>query len=199
MFCQKCNIEKEIIDFKGPKARICILCQKLKEAERKKQYYLDNKEYINERTKIYWAKNKTTLNEFQREYWKENKEKLQPNRTAYRKNKIATDICFKLRNIISSTILYALKHQKGVSCLKYLPYTIQELKTHLESLWEPWMNWDNYGLYTIGGERKWNIDHIIPQSKLPYDSMAHSNFLKCWALENLQPLDAIANIVKSNK
>ena len=52
---------------------------------------------------------------------------------------------------------------------------------------------DNHGIYG------WHIDHIIPQSKLLYDSMDHPNFQKCWALENLQPLWAKDNISKSNK
>lgn len=44
-----------------------------------------------------------------------------------------------------------------------------------------------------------NIDHIIPQSALLYNSLEHPNFLKCWALENLRPLDARENILKRNK
>ena len=55
------------------------------------------------------------------------------------------------------------------------------------------MTLDNHGIYG------WHIDHIIPQSKLLYDSMDHPNFQKCWALENLQPLWAKDNLSKSNK
>lgn len=54
------------------------------------------------------------------------------------------------------------------------------------------MNWSNYGKY-------WHIDHIYPQSLLPYTSMTDENFKKCWALDNLQPLEKIANIKKGNK
>jgi len=43
------------------------------------------------------------------------------------------------------------------------------------------------------------VDHIYPQSLLPYDSYDDPNFQKCWALENLQPLEAIENLKKSNK
>jgi len=53
------------------------------------------------------------------------------------------------------------------------------------------MNWDNHG--------KWHLDHIYPQSLLPYDSMKHPNFQKCWALDNLHPLEATENISKGNK
>jgi hypothetical protein len=78
---------------------------------------------------------------------------------------------------------------------------IKKVKTmpHLESLFEPWMTWDNYGPYKKAGGRTWQLDHIIPQSALPYDSMNHCNFGKCWALENLRPLDSLENIRKSNK
>jgi 5-methylcytosine-specific restriction endonuclease McrA len=72
-----------------------------------------------------------------------------------------------------------------------MPYTPEQLKEHLESQFEDWMTWDNYG--------EWHVDHIHPQSLLPYDSMDHPNFQKCWALENLQPLEARENIIKSNK
>ena len=54
------------------------------------------------------------------------------------------------------------------------------------------MSWENYGIY-------WQIDHIYPQSLLPYDSMDHPNFLKCWSLDNLRPLEATENIRKGNK
>jgi hypothetical protein len=82
--------------------------------------------------------------------------------------------------------------------LKRLPYTADELRLHIESLWEPWMNWDNYGKFDKN-KKTWQIDHIIPQSKLPFDFLDHKNFLKLWALENLQPLETIANIKKGNK
>lgn len=62
------------------------------------------------------------------------------------------------------------------------------------------MSWKNRGKY-ISKEWddndsttwKWQLDHIIPQSDLPYDSMEHENFHKCWALSNLRPLSAKQN------
>ena len=41
----------------------------------------------------------------------------------------------------------------------------------------------------------WHIDHIIPQSLLPYSSMEDDNFKKCWALSNLRPLSAKQNLL----
>ena len=76
-------------------------------------------------------------------------------------------------------------------------YTLKELMEHLESKFEPWMNWGNYGAYEE--ERlKWHIDHIRPKSLFIFISPEDKEFKECWALENLQPLEAIKNIQKSN-
>jgi hypothetical protein len=123
----------------------------------------------------------------------------------WRQEKYKNDITFRLKLNVTSCISAAVSNRKINSVLglkfrhkvfDHLPYTIDQLKFHIESLWEPWMNWGNYGQYKAG---TWQIDHIFPQSKLPYDSFEHPNFLKCWALENLRPLETIANIKKGNK
>ena len=80
----------------------------------------------------------------------------------------------------------------------HLPYTPEELKIHIESLWEPWMSWDNYGKFDKN-RTTWQIDHIIPQSKLPFESFDDENFKKCWDLKNLRPLETTANLKKGNK
>jgi hypothetical protein len=79
----------------------------------------------------------------------------------------------------------------------YLPYTAEQLKVHLESQWEPWMNWDNYGKYD-SNRLTWQIDHITPQSALPFSSFQEENFQKLWALDNLRPLEVIENIKKGS-
>ncbi len=135
------------------------------------------------------------------QYFITNKDKIYQHRV----NRIKTDPVYKLRTKISQIIWVRLKNNNsskhGESILKYLPYTIQELKDHLESLFEPWMNWDNHGKYNKNWDDndpltwKWNVDHIIPQSDLPYISMEDENFKKCWALSNLRPLSAKQNIL----
>lgn len=100
---------------------------------------------------------------------------------------------------VSTAIVNSLKTAKEGSCFDYLPYTLGELKEHLEKQFEPWMCWDNWGtVKEHKNNRTWNIDHIYPQSLLPYESMKDENFTKCWSLDNLRPLDAVENVVKSN-
>jgi hypothetical protein len=119
-----------------------------------------------------------------------------------------TDPNFKLRQYLSNYIKYHLLKNKssknGNSMLNYLPYTMDKLKIHLESLFETWMTWNNHGMYNTktwndNDQSTWNIDHIIPQSDLPYTSMKDDNFKKCWALENLRPLSVKQNIIDKNR
>ena len=105
----------------------------------------------------------------------------------------------KLSHNFSNLVLQRLKRRssgkEGKQTFKHLPYTLNELISHLESLFEPWMNWENYGV----GAGKWTIDHIIPDSSFNYSSMRDKEFQKCWSLNNLGPLEFIKNIKKGNK
>lgn len=118
--------------------------------------------------------------------------------------KMKNDTNYKLRKNVSYAIWEALKKNKSSkqneNFLEHLPYTIKELKEHLESQFEPWMNWNNWGVYNAQAwddedqaTWTWQIDHIIPQSMLKYSSMQDGNFVKCWALNNLRPLSAKKN------
>lgn len=111
-----------------------------------------------------------------------------------------------MRVNLSNAVGRALKTNKGSknseSFLQYVPYTMNKLKLHLESQFESWMTWENHGKYNLktwndndSSTWTWQIDHIMPQSILPYTSMEDENFKKCWALENLRPLGAKQNFL----
>lgn len=109
--------------------------------------------------------------------------------------KIKTNIQKNLRKNISSYICISLKRRKSSkknkSFLKYVNFTMEELKNHLESKFQSWMTWDNYGSH-------WHVDHIIPASWFNYSSLEDSEFKQCWCLANLQPLKAEDNLRKRN-
>jgi hypothetical protein len=158
-----------------------------------KQYQEDNKDELKQYFKAYYEDNKEEKLEYQKEYYETNKKVIISSQNKREKKRRASDPAFALRKNCSRAIIRALKGLKnGASILEYLPYTMEELKQHLEKQFDNKMSWTNYGTY-------WHVDHIIPQSLLPYTSMEDDNFKKCWALENLQPLEAIENIKKSNK
>jgi len=116
----------------------------------------------------------------------------------WHKEKYKSDPVWRLRKLVSSRVWEGLKKQNATKrnpTWTVLPYSPQQLKEHLESLFEPWMSWDNYG-NKLGN---WSIDHIVPHSSFKFDSMDHPDFQKCWALENLRPLDHWENMKKGNR
>lgn len=219
--CSKCGIEKDISEFyerktgSGTYKTQCKFCEKqasfeyrLKNLDRIKKYQEIYRK--NNRNKLliihrkYAQKHKKERSLYRKKYYIENtskiKEYYQRNKSRinlYLKSKRQNDATFRMRENISKQIQYSLINGKGgESCLKYLPFTIHELKSHIESLWTEGMSWDNYGRWKKDGKWifGWEIDHIIPQNLFAYSSMDSEEFKKCWALSNLRPLWHIDNI-----
>lgn len=156
--------------------------RKIKAREHSARYRKNNPDKIRAMTKRYYEINKGSLNK---------------NKTKYDSKRRQEDPAFRLRSGVSSIISTALKRRKsakyGQSCWDKLGWTADDLKQHLEALFEPWMNWDNYGKYDHN-KRTWQVDHIIPRAEFRYTSMDDASFKECWALSNLRPLDAKQNI-----
>lgn len=204
--CCKCKENKSVELFYKNKAKKdgyateCKKCQ-----NNRKPYYFDyckkNKLAINNRSKLHYDKNKEKIlnlskiryaadKEYKKTYYQNNKVKINE-----RIRKKREDVVVKLRHNVSCAIRQALNKNYSVKnspTWKKLTYTPQQLKEHLEKQFDSKMSWDNYSTY-------WVIDHIYPQSKLVYDSLNHPNFLKCWKLDNLRPLEEIENIKKGNR
>ena len=107
----------------------------------------------------------------------------------------------KIYNSMKANINTRFKHrnlQKQDGIFRYLPYTIHDLMKHLESQFESWMSWDNHGLYSPH-RKTWQIDHIKADSNFIYSGVTDQQFIDSWALSNLRPLEALENIIKSNK
>lgn len=201
-FCSGCDSDKPVNQFylykTGKYSAYCKSC----DSERKKQYSKLNAVKINRRRKKYREENKEKIKQQKHDSYLRNKSNVAESRKSYMRKK-RKDPLFKLRERISGLVWDTLrKNKNGLSVVKYLGYTMAELKTHIESQFEWWMTWDNWGRYDCStwddndhNTWVWNIDHIIPQADLPYDSMKHENFKKCWALENLRPLSAKRNLL----
>lgn len=99
---------------------------------------------------------------------------------------------FRLDENMRSLVWISLRGKKsGRTWRKLVGYTIENLMKHLEKQFDDKMTWENYGSY-------WWIDHIKPRSLFKYENVENPEFKKCWALENLQPMEKIANIKKGN-
>lgn len=125
------------------------------------------------------------------------------------------DPSLKLRHNISVSVWTVLKGNNsskfGKSIKEFLGqnYFIN-LKKHLALLFlrpgNEWMSWKNYSTYDIktwddndNSTWTWNLDHICPQSLLPYQTMEDDNFKLAWDLENLRPYSAKLNISECNR
>ena len=74
--------------------------------------------------------------------------------------------------------------------------TYEIFKLYLESKFEPWMNWGNYGLYNGEKNFGWDIDHIIPMST----ANTEGEIIKLNHYTNLQPMCSKTNRdIKRNK
>ena len=199
--CTKCSETKEVTEFNKDREKkdgYCTQCRACKT-----EYKRRNKKRIDEKNAQYREGNREKTRaahqkwkeEQAEEYYKrpeviEHERKRDRDYMRERRKNPA----FRLRCTIGGAVWHALRKQGAVKTGRTfinLPYTPQQLVEHLESQFQPWMTWENYG--------EWEVDHIYPQSLLPYDSFDHPNFLKCWSLDNLQPLGKIENIIKSNK
>ena len=142
--------------------------------------------------------------EYGKKYWMERgrervrsmspEEKQELNRRAnIRMRKFLSDPRNRMSNRMSCAVKRLLHGQKkGRHWEDLVGYTIDDLRAHLERLWEPDMTWENYG------KSGWHIDHVKPITAFRYDSYEDADFKTCWALENLMPRWCTTEIAKAH-
>jgi len=166
--------------------------------EYQKKYYLKNRERRREQMKEWGLKNKEHIKEYRlkneehkKEYNKEynSRPETQEYRRNRKRNQYQTDINFRILTLCRGRLLEALKgFDKSASTMELIGCTPDELRRHIESLFEPWMTWENQGL---GG---WDIDHI--KACANFDFTHPEQQRACFNWSNLQPMEHIANIKK---
>jgi hypothetical protein len=183
--CSKCKIDKPLGDFNKDSSRadgysyICKNCLK----EKQDNYYQNNK---NKKIK-YYNNNKEKISKINKKKYYANLEFYSEKNKKYRKHRLATDPLFKLRYVIKGTIRDAFRSTSFIkknTTLEILGCSIEEFKTYLESKFEPWMTWDNKGLYNGVLNYGWDIDHIIPTCT----AKTEDELIKLNHYTNLQPL-----------
>lgn len=190
--CSRCSESKEYSLFSKKNASSdgykshCKSCEKIdrinnaaRDKIRKKDWLLKNKERVRAVQKLYDNKNKERLLLKRREY-----------RRAYELNKLKTDINHRLKNRLRARLHSAIKN-KSTNTIDGLGCSIEQLKIHLESKFQPGMTWDNWS------KSGWHIDHIIPLSY--FDLTNEEQLAKACHYTNLQPLWAADNLSKKCK
>jgi hypothetical protein len=155
--------------------------------EVRKKYLEANKEKIKEQKKIRYEANKEKIKEYQKNYRINNKEKI----NNYYKRKRSEDELYKLkgntRNLVKNSLKGFFKNIYRTE--EILGCTLEDFKLHLESKFESWMNWGNYGICNGELNYGWDIDHVIPiSSAKTLDDVYRLNHYT-----NLQPLCSYTN------
>jgi molecular chaperone DnaK (HSP70) len=159
-----------------------------------KKYREKNKTRLSESHQKWSKENRERLNEYHKQWREKNIDKHRDYKRKYEKHRKDTDPIYKLINNFRTAIYQVLKEnnvQKNGHYFDILKYTPEELINHLEKQFKDGMTWDNYG--------DWHVDHITPISVHNIVEIGDEEFMKCWSLENLQPLWGEENIRKSNK
>lgn len=196
--CKFCNTTNPVNFYTGSKST-CKTCFN----NNRKQFYAANPEIRKEKDDKYYYKTRNLRKELSKErsmrYYKANKEIVNAKSNARFKSRRKIDPLYAMRSNLRSSLLAAFKKvgaKKIVSVEQILGCSFNYFKTYLESKFEPWMTWENRGLYNGTEEYGWDIDHIIPVST----AATKDDVIKLNHYTNLQPLCSYKNrVIKLNK
>jgi len=156
-----------------------------KNKEKIKQNTLKRKDEILEYNKKYYIENREYHLDYKKKYQKKDKYKEYQKR--YKKERRKKDPLFNLTCRMRTIVTESLKRNKFTKKSKtqeIIGCEIPYLKTYIESKFETWMSWENYGKYNGELNYGWDIDHIIPLSSAKNEE----ELLKLFHYTNLQPL-----------
>ena len=159
-----------------------------------KKWRDSNKVYMSNKSKTWYEQNKEHRKEYLKEYREKNIDKIRQIKRDYERNRKARDPLYKLISNFRTAIYTVLKESNVDKYGHYfdiLQYTPEQLITHLELQFKDTMSWNNYG--------EWHVDHKLPITHFNISEMGDEEFMRCWSLDNLQPMWGIENIRKSNK
>lgn len=172
--------------------------------EYNKQYYEDNREKLKEKNGLWHINNPGRHKESNRQWLKNNprnakkaKMKWYKNNLEiireYQNNRQKNDLKYNINHRMRTAIGIALKGDKaGRKWEALVGYTLNDLISHLIKTIPKGYNWQDFLKCNL------HIDHIIPKSVFNYTKPEHTDFKRCWALENLQLLPAKENFIKHN-
>jgi hypothetical protein len=110
----------------------------------------------------------------------------------YQAKREKRDPCYKISRYLRKRLASALQDNAKVgSAVNDLGCSVEELKTYLESKFQPGMTWDNWS------PDGWHIDHVKPL--ICFNLTDPSQYKQACHYTNLQPLWAVDNLKKHDK
>lgn len=174
--CCKCHIEKAYSEFSLNKSKkdghnnYCKICM----AEYSKQYdntpqrikYLESERHKQLKRESSKRFHKTeSRQKYIIEYNLINKDKQREYKKMYVYNRRHSDDLFRFKTTLRSNILGSFKktnNKKTSSTVDILGCSVSDFKKYIESKFEDWMHWSNFGNKKDEFNRSWELDHIIP-------------------------------------
>lgn len=168
--------------------------------DRRKLWYLKNKDKVHARARAIYRKRYATDPEYRKrliKYTQKSYAKYRPDRLEYKKryhkyNK-ENNVQYKLKQIMRHRINNAIEAAKCERLYSYetlIGCSYEFLQKYLESKFKPGMTWKNHGF------KSWHIDHI--KEICSFELEKGSDQKKAFNYKNLQPLWAHENWDKSN-
>lgn len=213
--CQKCKLNKLIVEFhrnRATKDGLCSYCKicksiidkanyKLYKTERNrksKEYYIKNKAKIKAQNKLMYQtpeykrkakesrlKNRDKISIGKKNYYQKHKAE----RNAQWANRRRTNIDVRLANNLRARLNKALHgNHKSTSMISLLGCSLEEFKLYIQLKFKEGMTWTNYG-------QEWHIDHINPCINFNLKLVEEQQ--KCFHFSNLQPLWKLENLRKN--
>lgn len=206
--CRYCLVEKELVLFFKSKTCKDGYRNKCKDCftQQTKKYYSENREIIISKTREdklnnkdkymdymnnYQMLNKDKLSEYRKNWENNNKEKVKDKYKRFIDSK-KDDGKYKLVRSLRSLVYNSIKSRgfvKNERSEYIIGLDFNNFKSYIESKFESWMTWENYGRYNGELNYGWDIDHIIPISS----AITEEEVIKLNYYTNLQPLCSYTN------
>jgi hypothetical protein len=167
------------------KDKIKIYLKSEKRKESKKRYYESNKDKVCKKSTEYYNNNKESVSKRNKSYRSTNNYKEK--RGIYLKEWSKSNKHILVWRRLVYRVLSYLGKNKEYETILYLGYSANDLKIHIENLFQEGMTWDNHG--------EWHIDHIRPISSFEKDTEPS----EVNSLSNLRPIWASENMSKGSK
>lgn len=185
-YLELCSFRKIANKFGLSEATIANYCKDLILLKPKK-----SSEHKDNVRKIWVEKNidkdKEYRKEYGKKYYENNKTNILIYQNNYKKKRRQIDPIYKFRYRMGIMLCGLFRYhgfKKKNKTTEILGCSFEEFKVYLESKFEPWMNWDNKGLYNGKFSYGWDVDHIIPLAT----AETEEDIIRLNHYTNLQPL-----------
>ena len=177
------------IEARNQQAKEWKLANKDKVAQTTAAWVKANKDLLKQKRDIRRKEKKEHDKQVRQAWIEKNADAIREWNRVYTANRYKNDPVYKLKLNQRTRTRAVLKSDKTLKTHELLGCSFEQLKEHIESLFQEGMGWHNMG--------EWHIDHIVPLAA--FDLTNEGQQRMAFNYKNLQPLWAIDNLKKGAK